>query len=222
MAKDKNLITSPRAVVAGFTAIQKATWDFNKTSKEFQIKVAMDAEDAAGFLKKLEKLRDAEFERILEENPKYKKVLKKVDVGTVEYDDEGDETGRIIFKLKQKEEIAYKDKKGVEQTFTKKIALVDSRGKAITAPVKIGSGSVVKVSFEPNPYFSAKDKEVGLSFNRLVGVQLIKLVEFEGDGTPSAEEMGFGAEDDEDGFDASGFTADQNDDPSGDDDEEDF
>ena len=177
-------------------------------SQEYQCKVAIDADKAAPLIAKLEKLRDAKFDEILEENPKWKKVLKKLDIGTVEYDDDGEETGRIIFRFKQKAQITYKNKKGEEETFDKKVALVDSKGKFIKAPVKIGTGSVVKVSFEPNAYFSPKDKEIGISFNRLMGVQLITLVEYEGDGMPSAEDLGFGDEGEEDGFDASAYTVD--------------
>ena len=223
MAREIKLTTTPRLVVCGFTAIQSPTWDFNKTSKEYQIQVAGDVEELNAFLKKMEKLRDATYAEVLEDNPKLKKVLSKADIGTVEYDGEGEETGRMTFKFKQKAAITYKNKKGGEESFTKKVALVDSKGTAITAPVKIGAGSVVKVSFEPNPYFTAKDKEVGMSFNRLAGVQLIKLVEYVGNGGPSAEDMGFGAEDDEDGFDAGAFTADQTGgDDQDDDDEDDF
>lgn len=213
MAKENNNITTPRAVVAGFTAIQKPTWDFNKTSQEYQIKVAMEADKATPLIAKLEKLRDELFDEILEGNPKLKKVLKKMDIGTTEYDDEGEETGRVLFRFKQKAEITYKDRKtGEEKVFKKRVGLYDARGQAVSAPVKIGAGSEVKVSFEPNAYFSQKDKEVGISFNRLGGVQLFKLVEYEGDGAPSADDLGFEAEDDEDGFDASAFSADQYDD----------
>lgn len=210
MAKDKkNLVTTPRMIVAGFTAIQKPTWDFNKTTQEFQIKVAMDADKAAPFLKRMQALVDAEFDAILEANPKLKKVLKKIEIGTVEYDDDGEETGRILFGFKQKAEIAYIDKKtGEEKTFKKKVGLVDSKGQHIKAAVRIGSGSEVIISFEPNAYYTAKDKEVGMSFNRLAGVQLLKLVEYDGAGEQSAEDMGFGAVDDEDGFDAGAYTAD--------------
>lgn len=222
MSKNANKVTTPRSEVAGFTAIQSPTWDFNKTTEEYQIRIAMDAAVAAPFIKKLEAMRDAHFDEILAENPKFKKVLKKMDVGSVEYDDEGEETGRVLIRFKQKAEITYKNKKGQEETFQKKVGLFDSKGKHIKEPVKIGSGSTVKVSFEPHPYFMQKDKEVGISFNRLLGVQLINLVEYEGDGVGSAEDMGFGAEDDEDGFEAGQYTSDQ----SGDDDdmggEEDF
>ena len=78
MAKEKkNLMTTCRMIVAGFTAIQKPTWDFNKTHQEYQIKVAVDADKAEPMLKKLQALVDAEFDAVLEDNPKLKKVLKK-------------------------------------------------------------------------------------------------------------------------------------------------
>ena len=210
--------------VAGFTAIQKPTLDFNKTTLEYQIKVALeaDARGAAAWLKKMEALVDAEFDAVLEENPKLKKVLKKKEVGQVEYDDDGEETGRILFSFKQKAEITYKDRKtGEEKVFKKTVGLVDSKGQHIKKPIKAGPGSEVYLSFEPNAYYTAKDKEVGMSFNRLAGVQLMKLVEYEGSGEQSAEDMGFAQHDEEDGFDAGAFTDDQDDGDGGADEGED-
>lgn len=220
MSKETNNIPTPRMTVAGFTAIQKPTWDFNKTSKEYQIKVAIDADEAEQFLADMNELVDAEYKRVLKEKPKLKKVLKKTDIGEVEYDDDGEETGRILFKFKQKAVIEFTNKQGEKDTFEKKVALFDSRGKLIKKPVRIGTGSIVIVSFEPNPYFTEKDKEVGMSFNRLAGVQLIKLVEYEGGGSASADDMGFGAVDDDDAFDADEYVADEGDDTAGDNSEE--
>lgn len=211
MAKPK-LIATPRGTVAGFCAIQSPTWDFNKTQKEYQIKVAFDADDPEmeKFIAEMEALRDAHLEEVLKEKPKYKKIAKTKEVGEVELDDDGDPTGRILIRFKQKYEIV--PKKG--DPFTKTIALVDSRGKPITKKLKIGNGSVVRVSFEPSPYFIEKDKEAGMSFGRLAGVKLIKFVEYTGGA--SADDMGFGGDESEDGgFDASDFTGGDDDQTSG-------
>jgi hypothetical protein len=204
MADNKNIPT-PRGTVSGFTAVQEPTWDYNRTAKEYQIKVSFDAADFDKLRNRLQKMLDAKYEEVLEDNPKLKKVLSKAEIGSVEYDDDGEETGRIEVRFKQKYEIEYR-KNGEDKTFKKFVRLVDSRGKTIKDKVRIGTGSEVVVSFEPNPYYTAKDKEVGISFNRLAGVQLIKLVEYEGDGGPSNEDLGFGSYDDEDGFDASDYT----------------
>lgn len=222
MSNSKSKITSPRGVVAGFCAIQEPTWDFNKTKKEYQIKVAFEADEVAGMIARLEKLRDAHFDEVLSENPKLRKVLKKADIGEVEYGDDGEETGRILFRFRQAYEISYM-KNGEERSFKKKVGLFDSRGKAITTKLRIGGGSVVKVSFEPHAYMHAKDKEVGIAFNRLGAVQLITYVEYEGgDGVGSAEDNGFGNEDDGEGFDASAYTDPYGGDQGGADDDDDL
>ena len=209
MAAKKNFYTSPRGVISGFNAIQKPALDFNKVNLEYQMRLAIPADQATAFIADMEALRDAKFDEVLAADKKLTKVLKKADVGTVEMDEEGEETGRILFRFKQTAEIKYKSKKtGKDEILVKKVDLFDSKGKPIREPLRIGSGSEVKASFEPNPYYSAKDKEVGISFNRLAAVFLLKLVEYEGSGG-SASDYGYepDADDGDDGFDGSAYTA---------------
>lgn len=221
--KKRDLKHTPKGIVSGFTAIQKPATNFVKTGM-FETQLAFEAEAIADLVETLEEIRDKKFLQIQKDNPKVKKVLSKADVTTPEMDDEGDETGRVILKFRQKALIELEN----GDSFKKTIMLVDARGKRITKKVKIGAGSVGKASFEAIPYYNAKDKVVGVTL-RFVGFQLIKLVEFEGGGGPSNEEMGFGDEsDDEDAFDSDAYSADEDDDqdddePSDDDDdEEDF
>lgn len=216
-------LTTPRGTVCGFTAIQKAATNFVPEGK-FETQLAFDADAVSDLVEQLEAIRDAELAKIKEKNPKLQKVIKAAPVVSPELDDEGDETGRVILKFGQKRVITTKS----GETFTKKIAFRDARGNHITAPVKVGAGSIGKVSFEPFGYYNAKDKVVGVS-NRFIGFQLIKLVEYEGGGGPSNADMGFEdeTEGDEDAFDASAYTADTSKDDQtsagGDDgDEEDF
>ena len=218
--KKRDLQTTPRGVIAGFCAIQKPATNFVKTGM-FEIPLAFEAEAITDLVEKLEAVRDAEFAKVKEKNPKLKKVLQTADVGTAELDDEGDETGRTILKFRQKALIEMEN----GDSFKKTIQLVDARGKRINKPVKIGSGSIGKVSFEPFAYYNAKDKVVGVTL-RLAGFQLIKLVEFTSAGGPSNEEMGFEDEgDDDDAFDGDAYTSDDAPGADGDeggDDEEDF
>ena len=221
MAKRQvKLTTTPRAIVAGYTALQTPSMNFNKDGKEYKITVAFEAEEAKSFVAQMEALRDEFYDQLIEEETDKKKraaLVKsctKLDIGTEELDDDGEETGRILITFKQRATIFPKN----GDPFDKKIGLFDSKGKAITAKLNIGSGSVVKVSFEAAPYFMASTKDVGVSFARMAGVQLIKYVEYTGSG-PSAEGMGFEADDSEDGFDGSEFSSDDLDDePEGEDD----
>lgn len=193
------LVVTPFGSIAGFTAIQEPRPNFNKTADEFQITVAFEARDYAILSKKLHAMRDAYVaQRLADLDPAKRKVLErgmsKKDVGTPEVDEAGDETGRHVIKFRQVAVIKGLSKKtGKEFVIEKKVALVDAQGKPITSKLRLGKGSTVAVSFEPNPYYSEKDKEFGISFNRLIGVQLIKLMEYEGGEDMSAEDMGFGA-----------------------------
>lgn len=205
MADKPKLITSPRLEVAGFVAIQSpgTKYDTDGSSDEdyeFQIAVAGEEDDPKfrAFIEQLEGYRDEFADEQKKEDPK-KKRWKTLEIGSEEEDDDGEPTGRRVLKLKQN--YVVKGKKG---TFKKKVGLFDAKGNPITKTVRIGNGSVVKVSFAPNPYPNNKDKEFGFSFNRLSGVQLIKLVERPAGGA-SADDMGFEAEDDEDAFDATEF-----------------
>lgn len=211
MAKNENLYTTGRAVVAGFVAIQKPSQNYQKTAEEYQIKVAIEGDVRAKFEADMAALRDAYVEATIKETPKekvaaLKKTMKLADIGTPELDENGEETGRLIVKFKQAAQVTF-TKNGKEETIDKFVALFDARGNKVTKPVRIGPGSVVKVSFDPNPYFSAKDKEFGISFNRLSAVKLIKLEEYTGSGG-SASDYGFGddEEDIEDGFDVTDFS----------------
>jgi hypothetical protein len=213
------LVVTPFGTIAGFTAIQEARPNFNKTADEYQIVVAFEAREFAAFSKKLHAMRDAYVAQRLEAlDPAKRKVLErgmsKKDVGTPEVDEAGDETGRYLVKFRQSARIEGTSKKtGKPFVIEKKVALVDSQGKAIKTKLRIGKGSTVAVSFEPNPYYSEKDKEFGISFNRLIGVQIVKLIEYEGDGEMSADAMGFGAV--EDGFSAEDYVSEDGDEDTG-------
>lgn len=195
------LTSTPKGVIAGFCAIQKAATNFVPTGK-FEIPLAFerDADGVPEMIEQLTAVRDAEFDKVKEANPKLKKVLGKVDIGSPELDDEGDETGRVILKFGQKALIELPN----GDSFKKTVALVDAKGAHIKAQLKIGSGSVGRCSYAPFAYYNAKDKVVGVTL-RLAGFKLIKLVEFSSAGGPSSEAMGF-AEDESDADDA--FSAD--------------
>lgn len=179
----------------------------------FSAKLAFDGDDDAAntLIQELVEFRDTEFAKYVSENPKVKKVAKTVDFFSAEVDDEGEETGRTLMNFKMKAKITAK-KTG--KVYHMKPVIVNSKKAVLKNPPNIGGGSILKVSFEVMPYFNAKDKEFGLSL-RLVGVQVIELVEFGGNAA-AANDF-----DDEDGYDGEGADggsdADDDDDDSGDD-----
>lgn len=113
------------------------------------------------------------------------KNLSRVEIGKPEIGDDGEETGRILINFKLNAKYTNKDT-GKTSLYVPK--LFDSKGKPTT--VDVWGGSVLKIGGTVNPYFSAKDDEIGVSF-RLSGVKIIKLVT---KGGQTAESMGLGGE----------------------------
>jgi hypothetical protein len=101
-----------------------------------------------------------------------------------EIDDDGNETGNIIFKLKQKAEITSKTGK----TINMKVRLFDSKGKPLNN-VAVWGGSKVKCAGSLMPYYTPT-LGVGVSM-KLAACQVIDLVTSDS----SADTFGFNEED---------------------------
>jgi len=100
-------------------------------------------------------------------------------------DQDGNETGDIEFKLKEKSQITTRDGK----TFKLKPPLVvDSKRTPMTKDTLIGNGSIVKVAVELKPY--CVQSTLGVTM-RLKGVQVLQLVEFSNASAMFNEEEGF-------------------------------
>jgi hypothetical protein len=201
-----------------------------KAEGEYNCKLALEDEVAEKFAAPLE----AQLEAFMDERvPEIKESLKGLkgaklvkrkkiyaaaqerelnDLYEPEVDDEGEETGRQLFKFKLAAHV--KTKAGKE--WDQRPKLFDSQANEITETLAIWSGTEGKISGEIMPYFIEKDGVFGLSL-RCKGAQILKLVS---GGGASASDMGFGAEDD--GFTSdgaeNGFSPDNDDDDG----EEDF
>lgn len=108
-----------------------------------------------------------------------------------EVDDDGNETGRMVFKFKQNAVINSKKKGRIEV----KVPVFDAKGKPSKAIVY--SGSTLKVSFSMRSYLMESSKSVGVTMD-LNAIQVLKLVS--GSGGGNADSYGFG---EEDGYDSS-------------------
>ena len=190
MANKYPTITTPRGVFI-FPHLTAPDTKFVKPDGEYHTKFALPADDAA-----TTKLQ-AELTRLMEEyieaneNELKPAVIKKAlraDLWEDELDDEGEETGRVIFKFKLKAKVETKTK-----SWEQKPRLFDSAAQPIQGEPNIWTGSEGKVNVEVFPYFMQSSKTFGLSL-RCVGAQILKLVE--GSGGPDASAMGFGAEED--------------------------
>jgi hypothetical protein len=113
----------------------------------------------------------------------------------VETDEEGNETGNVIFNFKM---TASGISKKTGKPFTMAPKLFDAEAQVLPQDTRIGGGTLARISYEISPFAQAAIG-VGVSL-RLSAVQVIELVEWGGDGTS----YGFQneAEDDEDSEDA--------------------
>lgn len=140
------------------------------------IKLMLDAEETEKFKEFL--MGEVEKAKSL---PEFKgKSFTNPNIGLGETKD-GDE----YFKFKTKS--TFTNKQG--ETFTKTVPIFDSQGKPLPNSVEIGSGSIVKVGFSVNPYWSNKNLK-GVTLY-LEAVQVIELKEW---GQQDAGAYGFAVE----------------------------
>lgn len=167
----------------------------------YHTKLAIPAEEAAEFRAKLEAaLSKAVTEFNAEEGGK-KKYAKysTADICEEEVNDEGEETGRLIFRFKRPAGYQKKDSDTVEPI--RAPALFDAMNRDVSSSVEsIFGGTVMKIAGHIRPYALASAKSFGLSL-RIDGVQIIDLKSRSG---PDAEYLGFGKV--EGGYSAGGST----------------
>ena len=90
-----------------------------------------------------------------------------------QYDDEGNETGNIVFKAKMKHIIRYKDKEtGEDKIIEKKLPIFDAEGLAIH-PTSVWGGSKLACNITIKGYEAGANLGVSLYLN---AVQIIELV----------------------------------------------
>jgi hypothetical protein len=178
MAKKEKLpvlVTPPGEGI--WPRLQKPDTKF-KAEGEYSTRLAFDPEDARvqAFVKRIEELVDDAFEQAKDQNPKFRKQIKRISPVKAETDDNGDETGRILLNFKKTAQATSK-KDG--KTYTFRVACYDAAGNPLPKGVTVGGGSILRVNAEVRPYFNAKDKEAGVSL-RLEAVQVIELKEYKG------------------------------------------
>lgn len=178
-----------RKGIAVFPYLSEPDTKFNPEGR-YGVKIRLTAEDAQplieaiqGELPKAQALLDEHREKA----PKNKRDDFKVVSEPWAEEDNGDLTFNFGMKAS-----GISKKTGKPWKMTPRI--VDALGKTVKPNVKIGGGSIIRVSAELFPYYNASSKSAGISL-KLVGVQVLVLKQY---GERSAEEMGFEIE--EDGF----------------------
>lgn len=189
-----------------------------KALGEYGTKVVFDRTDVEGLIKKVDaahakaykdalaalieagkvKMIDGEPAVLKDGKPqKEKGKLKVYELGSLPYqeelDDDGNETGKVIFNFKAM--AAYASKKEKDENGQAKViqltppALVDAAGKALPKSVNPWGGTIAKISAEIKPF--AAPLFAGASL-RLLGVQVLELRA--GGGARDAASLGFTAE----------------------------
>lgn len=182
MAKEgKNVVVTPR-VIAMFPWLTKADTKFEPEGL-YQSTFILDPEDPAHaeFIEKvngmMEAAREAAVDRLSKGDGKAKaklKTLQQADFFKPEYDDNGDETGRMTFTVRQKRVIRFIDKKtGEKKKVIKNIIFVDSAGNVLKNPPPVYSGSELQVKGPINTYYAADKNAYGLTMK----VDVVRIVE---------------------------------------------
>ena len=194
--RKKKIIKRTPVGLASFPWLTKADTKFD-VAGEYKVDLIFEADVIEELKDELDALLDTFFEeQKAEAKPQVAKIMKKVSVGKDVFDDQGDETGQVMLRFKQKAQIS--DKAGKVYAMT--VNGFDSVGKPLAKDVAVYGGSELKVNFEAVPYMSAKDKECGLTL-RLRAYQVITL---NSGSSGSASSFGFDAEEgfeQDDGFD---------------------
>lgn len=185
----KSKIKFPRfttgIVTVLWASIAKPSTKF-KEEGEYNIKVLLDKAAGEQLKAQLEPLAKAKYAEAVKDNPKYKAFKITTGISVLE-DDEGNPTDEFYINAKQKAVLTSKDK---SKTWNITIPVIDAKKNTIVG-CKLGKGSKVRVCFDAVPFVMPSSKVVGIS-TRLVGVQVIDLVEYSGGVDPEA--MGFGEE----------------------------
>lgn len=193
MSNDYPILTTPRGVFI-YPHLSEPDTKYVKPDGEYHTKFALDSdlETTDVFISTLQELLEqfiSEFraDKSNKMTPaKYKKTFRS-DLFEDDVDEEGADTGRVLFKFKLKAKI-----ETAKKSWFQRPRLFDSSAAPIKGKINIWTGSEGKCNLEVFPYYMQSTKTFGLSL-RVKGAQILKLVSGQG---ASAEDMGFGTEDD--------------------------
>lgn len=188
MAKqDDRVIVQTPIFEAIYPSLNVADTHF-KAEGEYHTKGRFDPSNPehAGYIARVEELVDQAFQQAKDLNPKYAKVMQRVSPFKPELNDNGDETGFVVQNFKR---VAQVTSKKTGKTYTFRVMLYDANLAPFPAGRVIGGGSKLRAAYEAYFYFSAKDKEAGVSA-RLEAVQVVEFKEYRGKGR-GGEAFGF-------------------------------
>lgn len=151
-----------------------------------KLKIRATDPQAVKFQELLEQVQQEEHERQVQDAESKKKgsgkKVKLADLPLEETEENGVEY--LVFNFKSK--ASYTDRK-TGQTVERKIALFDAKGKALTHDVKIGTGTVARISCFVSPFYTAL-----LGAGVTLRIRAVEVVKLEMVSTPTAADFGFG------------------------------
>lgn len=139
----------------------------------YSISVLVPETEAQEMCEYLDDIVDKAYAEEIKNSPKKKAALSTRKGYDYNYDQEGNQTDLIEFKIKLKAKVNRQD----GTSFSQKPIVVDAKRQPLNPDIAVGNGSDVKVAFEPRPYVMNSTKQVGVSL-RMKGVQVINLVEY--------------------------------------------
>ena len=170
---------------------QAEKWD-NGTNKyvkaddgQYTIQVVLPEIEAQEMCEYLDGLGQEVFKAEVKRSPKLKASLSVQSPYEPEYDQDGNETGNIVFK--------FKANAMTKQGKKRNITVVDAKRKPVR-DVEVGNGSTVKVAFTPMANHVAAQKKIFVT-NYISAVQIIELQEYNGAADMFDDEDGFEADD---------------------------
>ena len=185
--KKKTMMTTPKGIAAWpWLNTPDTRWD---DVGVYSVTLLLEREEASILLEEsLKPFFKVGYEAVLHEQGK--KSLKTASLPwSDEEDDEGNATGKVKFKFKNKSSYVHDGEK-VEN----RVVLLDTQKSVIQS--RVGGGSVIRVGFEPYVWY-VPSMGVGMTL-RVRAVQVIELVEYNGSGGADAfdfeVEAGFAAE----------------------------
>ncbi|MGY4816169.1 hypothetical protein ACVNP3_09500 [Pseudomonas chlororaphis subsp. piscium] len=153
-----------------------------------RLKVKADDPLAIKFQELLETTQQEEHDRQVQEAEAKKKgsgkKVKLADLPMEETEENG--VDYLVFNFKSK--ASYIDKK-TGQTIERKIALFDDKGKALTHDLKIGSGTVARISVFVSPFYTAL-----LGAGVTLRIRAVKILKLKVDPVLTAADFGFSDE----------------------------
>jgi len=176
----RTTLTTPRGI-AVYPRLSTPDTKFNKDGL-YTIRVRLDQEqvEVQKFLTAMTQQHKEAVDKARSELPKAKQKSMKIADLPWKKDEAEDGTESIVMNFKMLSKITSK-KTG--ESWTQRPAVFDAAGKPLAKELRVGGGSVVKVAFEVNPFYTGA-LGAGLSL-RLKAVQVLELVEWQG-GTASS------------------------------------